>query len=43
MNGYPVNCKFGGVQLFQTIEQGYEDPMINLYKNVAEMRKELIS
>lgn len=43
MNGYPVKCKFSGYQLNNIIEEGFSDPMISLYKNVAELRKELIS
>ena len=43
LNGFPVDCKFSGVQLTQLIDDGYSDPMINLYKSVAELRKELVS
>ena len=43
MNGYPVKCKFSGYQLSNTIDEGFNDPMISLYKNVSELRKELIS
>lgn len=42
LNGYPVTCKFSGVQLYQTIESGFNHPNISLFKTVAELRKELV-
>ena len=42
-NGYKIKCRFSGAQLYKVIEQGFNDNRISLFKNLNELREDLIS